>query len=45
MLANNLALQKTVSSFDQPQTVKIGLNYEFPFGKGKPVGGPHECAG
>ncbi len=38
MVANNLALQKSIASFDQPQVVKIGLNYEFPFGKGKLVG-------
>jgi hypothetical protein len=38
MVANNLALQKAISSYDQPHVVKIGLNYEFPFGRGKLVG-------
>ena len=38
MLADNLALQKTVSSYDVPQVVKIGLNYALPVGKGKMFG-------
>jgi hypothetical protein len=38
MIATNLRLQKSISSYDQPQVVKIGVGYELPFGKGKPVG-------
>ncbi len=37
--AYHLSLQKTTSSYDQPQVVKIGINYELPFGKGKRFGG------
>jgi hypothetical protein len=36
--AYNLALQKTTSSYDQPQVVKVGMNYEIPVGKGKRFG-------
>lgn len=36
--AYHLALQKTTSSYDQPHVVKIGVNYELPFGKGKRFG-------
>lgn len=38
MIASNLALQKSISSYDQPQVVKIGAGYELPFGKGKHFG-------
>ena len=38
MIETNLRLQKSISSYDQPQVVKIGVGYELPFGKGKPVG-------
>ena len=38
MIATNLGLQKSISSYDQPQVVKIGASYELPFGKGKPIG-------
>ena len=37
--AYHLALQKTTSSYDQPQVVKVGVNYEIPMGKGKRFGG------
>ncbi len=39
MVASNLALQKAISPYDQPQIVKVGLNYELPFGRGKSFGG------
>jgi hypothetical protein len=39
MIAYNLALQKAVVSYDQTHVVKVGLNYELPVGKGKPLGG------
>ncbi len=38
MIATNLALQKSISSYDQPQVVKVGINYELPVGKGKRFG-------
>jgi hypothetical protein len=38
MIASNLALQKATASYDQPQVVKIGINYELPVGKGKAFG-------
>jgi hypothetical protein len=38
MIASNLALQKSVSSYDQPQVVKVGVSYELPMGKGKWIG-------
>ncbi len=38
MIASDLALQKSISSYDQPQVVKIGLGYELPVGTGKPIG-------
>ncbi len=38
MISTNLALQKSIASFDQPQVVKIGIGYELPFGKGKWIG-------
>ena len=37
MIAYNLSLQKAVVSYDQTHVVKIGLNYELPVGKGKPL--------
>jgi hypothetical protein len=39
MISSNLGLQKSISSYDQPQVVKIGAGYELPFGKGKHFGG------
>ena len=38
MVASNLALQKAISSYDQPQVVKVGVNYDLPFGRGKSFG-------
>jgi hypothetical protein len=38
MIATDLALQKSISSYDQPQVVKIGMSYDLPFGKGKRLG-------
>jgi hypothetical protein len=38
MIESNLKLQKSVSSYDQPQVVKIGATYELPFGKAKHFG-------
>lgn len=38
MIESNLRLQKSISSYDQPQVVKIGAGYELPFGKGKYIG-------
>jgi Carboxypeptidase regulatory-like domain/TonB dependent receptor len=38
MIATNLALQKAIASYDQPQVVKVGINYELPVGKGKAFG-------
>jgi hypothetical protein len=38
MIASNLALQKTISPFDQPQVVKVGITYDLPVGKGKTFG-------
>ena len=38
MIATDLALQKSISSYDQPQVVKIGISYDLPVGKGKRFG-------
>jgi Carboxypeptidase regulatory-like domain/TonB dependent receptor len=38
MIATNLGLEKSISSYDQPQVVKIGMSYELPVGKGKQFG-------
>jgi hypothetical protein len=38
MIATDLALQKSISSYDQPQVVKVGISYELPVGRGKAFG-------
>jgi hypothetical protein len=38
MIAGNLALQKAISPYDQPQVVKVGVNYEVPVGHGQSFG-------
>lgn len=35
----NLQLEKTISPYDIPHTVKIGVTYELPVGRGKKLGG------
>jgi hypothetical protein len=34
----NLKLEESVTSWDQTHVVKIGLNYELPFGRGRMIG-------
>ena len=36
--AYHLSLQKSVTSYDQPQVVKVGITYELPVGKGRRFG-------
>jgi hypothetical protein len=38
MIATDLTLQKSTSSYDQPQIVKIGVSYDLPVGKDKRLG-------
>ena len=36
--ANNLSLQKSIASYDQPHVVKVGVTYELPVGKSREFG-------